>query len=67
MNPNKIAHQETKRSDGREYLYENEVCRKHGLRATCNACDALIFTDEMTPAQFTANGGYCLDCSKHNS
>ncbi len=29
---------------------------------TCNACDRIIYTDELTIEDYNANGGYCPEC-----
>jgi hypothetical protein len=46
----------------RQPMYENEMCRSVGLRATCNSCDRIIFEDENWKEDFSENGGYCPEC-----
>jgi len=48
--------------DGRAILFENDDCRKHGLMASCNCCERIIYADEMTPLDYEMNGGYCFEC-----
>jgi hypothetical protein len=31
---------------------------------TCNECETLIKTEELTEEQYNLNGGYCLACKK---
>ena len=49
--------------NGRKILFENEMCRSVGTMATCNCCDRIIFEDEMTAEEYTANHGYCKECN----
>lgn len=44
------------------FLYENGASLLAGMPATCNCCDRLIRKGEMTPAQYTAQGGNCPQC-----
>jgi hypothetical protein len=50
--------------EGRAILYENATTRKYGIHTSCNACDRIIFEDEMTAQEYTGNGGYCPECEK---
>lgn len=34
------------------------------LLLTCNSCDRIIYTDEMSENEFLKNGGYCPECEK---
>jgi hypothetical protein len=49
--------------NGRKILFENEMCRKAGLIATCNSCDRIIFEDENLNNEYQ-NTGYCPECNK---
>lgn len=43
----------------RRPVYENWMCKSVGLRASCNACDAIIWEGEKF-----YEGGYCETCAK---
>lgn len=43
----------------RRPLYENIYCKAVGLRASCNACDRIIWEGEKF-----FEGGYCEECAK---
>lgn len=50
----------------RKPLYENEMCKLEGLRATCNNCDRIIFEDENYLNEYIESGGYCRQCNEES-
>jgi len=34
---------------------------------TCNECDRLILTQEMTEQQYNQNNGYCKECKQQEA
>jgi len=45
------------------YMYENEACEKHDLKASCNSCERLLMATE-SKENYINSGGYCEDCAK---
>ena len=50
--------------NNRKILFENEMTKSVGVYATCNACDRIIFEDEMRADQYIEARGHCPQCKK---
>lgn len=55
-----------KEIQGRKILFENEVAEMMGMYASCNACDRIIFEDEMKAHEYTDCRGYCPQCKEES-
>ena len=47
------------------FKWESRTGEQMSMYCTCNACDRIIYTDEMTLEEFNDDErGYCPDCIK---